>query len=694
VTNKPYWAAEPNVADFVKRALKRRNRYLRTLSATGRAERMRRSWRAYYGYSPDGESDASALVRAGDDGEVIKVTPNQYATLLRQTYVRMVSKRPAFKAVSTNSDYSSIVQTTMADDLIGFYDRKVAATEREDEVAFVALLLGEAWKVDSWDKSLGKPAAATEDGQIVNEGDISLRVASPINVFYDPRLPNKESLSWFGYRYVCNKYELAASYPAIADEILKRTLKQPELDIGFQFGGSLQTETEDEDDVWVYEVRHLKTPALPNGRLVLFLDSECVLFDSASTPAPGNVYPYEELHANAVVAEKQPGSLIGHTPFFDLLSLQELVDMTASISASAVNAGGLMNLWMPPGADPVVEQVASGLNIIKSPVKPEAIGTVVVPPAVLQLGEYAERMMRSRVAINELAATGRPSSGMPAQLAALMEAQTEEFHSEIEKSYKSFVEKSRTGMLRLLKRFGNTVRVAEIAGKNNTYKLQEWSKEDLAGVERFTVEETGNALRSISGRMAAADQLIQRGAIDGAQYLQLWSTGRIENLYEGRQANDARVEAEKELLRMGVGLPPVDLAASQATGAPQFVADGKTYVNPLISDTHWSDIKAALDVINTPEARKNAAVTKAVLEVISRRLELWQQQPPALTMLLGGVPYPQPMMPPMPPAQSATPPPKSGASNSTGLPRSEEPPLPKPPDNPITGEKSAPLQME
>lgn len=687
--SRVYWAAEEKSEDLASRALKKRSEYIQGIQRTGRLERMRRSWRAYYGYSPDGQSDSSALTRAGDNQEIVKITPNHFATLLRQVYVRQTKNRPGLKAVATNTDYADRAQAELAQSVIEYYDRKLSVSAIEANACFTALLLSDSWILQSWNAGAGKTVGVDLNQKPIYSGEIELRVISPVNIAYDLDCDSEERLTWILARYEVSKFDLAALYPKAAPEILKQQLRTTETDVSWQRGMGLVRNMDEAERVWVYELRHLRTPAVPNGRHALWCSPTCILFDSAKTPPPGNVYPLKGLHAFQVVPERTPGTLAGHTPAFDLLSLQETLDMTASIATSAVNAGGLMNLWVPlGGAEPTLQQLTTGLNVIRSAQKPEAIDSVKLSPEVVALGNAAREWMRERLSINQLAASGTPSANMPGNLAALMEAQTDEFFSELEANFHNLIERNRTGIIQMLQTFATTGRVAEIAGKNNAYELREWNREDIAGVERMAIEKTGSSMRSLSGRMQVADQLLKVGAVNAEQYLALYTTGKLQALYEGKHANELRITSEKEMLRQGIGIPPLDLLASQQAGAPVFVDDGQPHITPLISDTHWLDIQSALEVLNTPGARDNARVVKACTDFINCHMDLWAAQPPAMTMLLGGPPFLPPGMPPggAPPADESGP---DAPQQNRG-----EPSLPRPPANPITGEKSDPLPME
>jgi hypothetical protein len=560
-----YWAAETDPLKFVSRCLDRRKTYISRLEAAKVLPRARRSFRTYYGFSADGQGDTNRLLRAGEQGEMVQLTPNQYAELLQQTYVRIVAERPEAKAIARNTDYRSRADTETADGILQDYDRKVSLEERENEVLHNSLLLTEGWLVQGWNPALGKEIGANpfDPKSGVKDGDVEVLALSLLDVWYDAECFNVDELTWVGFRRRYPRHRLAAQYPKFAEKIRQSAPKDAEQVLDFRFSKSAGG-TSDEDNVWMFELRHLPCPELPNGRLVRFLSADVVLYDSLQYvgkegQAADVGYPYKELHAYCARPESVTGGVVGHTNFFDLIGLHDMTELIGTILASNVNAGGLLNLWSPGGIASIKE-LASGLNAIDSATKPEKIDGLELRPELMQLAEMVFGWMRQRVAINDVAAEGSAQKGMPAQLAALLEAQTQQFHAGLAKAYQQLIMRSRTGLLRLLKAYAGSKRVAQILGKSGDWKLKEWGAQDLESYERTVVEPVSPQLSSFAGRMTTADTLISRNVLSARQYLAFLKTGKLEELSEFEDANLARIRRDVELLRQGVDIPQFDPA--------------------------------------------------------------------------------------------------------------------------------------
>lgn len=701
-----YWAAAMKSEEVVSSCITRVRRYRESLRVSGRADRMRRTWMAYLGWGPRMDADASRAQTSGQSGEMVSLNVNQFAAMVNQAVVLTTSNKPAVKAIPANGDFESIAQAQFAESLNDYYDRELAVSDREREGALNMVLLSETWEVLDWDATAGSEYMPDEAGKPVKSGDVRLFCLTPFDVAVDPDVHDCESYTWFAWRRRVNRFDLAAQFPnqrvgilaARKDGALDDVVDNNQVDFELRRKRSTQPES---DCVYVWELRHLPTPALPNGRLVKFIDSRTVLSDSLSMNDAGQPvdfgYPHAKLHAYTAAPERVPGAPDGHTSFFDLLSLQEGLDLCASIMMSAINAGGLQNLFVPRGANVTATKLGGALNIIEydGAQLPQAKENVAINPAVNAFAEMCVQWARQRVSLNDVV-MGEPSKGMPAQAMALLRAQAVEFHSHLQAAYERLIQRTRTGILEMLQKYADTERVALIGGKANAWALKHFTKKDIEHVARYVVEPINPIMKTLAGKVSFAQPLLEAGKITVQQYFQLTETGRMEPVLRFEQDNQARVTREKEMLMRGIGLPPIQMGPMgpvlDAQGMPAFVQMGEgEFLRPLITDTHWSDIPEYLSVLAMPEVRDNPAVVKAVTEVVHLKTQMWRMMDPAIIMVLKGQLPP----PPMPAVALNTPPPVGGEEGGTmpplpGATDTTQPKPVKPPKNPITGEQDLP----
>ena len=643
-----YWAAD-ETSECISAVMGRRREYRDWLMRTGRIGRMQRSLRAYYGYTPMGDGDTSTILASGEQGEIADLACNHFAALVRQALVLITSDKAAFKAVAGNSDYKSLAQSALADGLLEHYDRRLHVSDIEGAAAFRALLMGEGYVSVTWDTEAGETYAVDPDsGRAIREGDLLFRTFSPLDVAYDVTATQGER-PWMLLETRRNKWDLVAQYPEKKDGILSAQLERDGYDWMLW---TLDRPKASDDVVRVYELYVPPSPAVPDGRLVVFLDADTFLFDGP--------LPYDGVPVYGMQPDETIGVASGHTSTFDLLGLQQALDMCSTIATTNLQAGGVVNFWAPSANDLNVRQISGGMNFINSPVKPEALNGVAMSPEVGRWANQYVAWMQAISGINS-AVRGDPDKGMPAQAMAFLQAQAIQFHSGLQKGFQRLREQVRTANIELLKRYANTKRVALISGKATGYMRREFTSDDLQGIDRVTVEAINPALRTMAGRKAIADELLQRGMLQTPQqYILLLTTGKLEPLYEGEEANLLRIRRNKELLQDGMGLPPVAIGpdglpmVDPVTGLAQFADDGKQHVRPLKTDTHWLDIPEYLAVLAMPDARERPEVVQAVTGVVEYQLALWRSMDPALIAVLKGPPAPMPTAPTMPPPVAGT----------------------------------------
>jgi hypothetical protein len=638
-----YWAAD-ETKKCCQGALARRKDFREWLTRTGRIGRIQRSLRAYYGYTPTGDGDTSIILSSGEQGEIADLAVNHFAALVRQALVLITSDRAAFKAVAGNTDYRSLAQAALADGLLEHYDRKLNVSDIEGSAAFRALLMGEGYVSVTWDPDAGDLFGQNpETGQPVREGDLLFRCFSPLEVAYDITATQGRR-PWFLLQTRRMKWDIVAQYPELKDDILAA---HDERDEYSWVAYTLDPQPKSNDDqATVFELFVPPSPAVPQGRLVIFLNSDTVLFDGP--------LPYDGIPVYGMTPDETIGVAAGHTSTFDLLGMQQALDMCSTIATTNLQAGGVVNFWAPAASDLNVRQISGGMNFITSPVKPEAMNGVAMSPEVLRWGSQFVAWMQQISGINS-AVRGDPDSGMPAQAMAFLQAQAVQFHSGLQRGFQRMREQVRSANIELLKRFANSKRVALITGKATGYMRKEFSADDLSDIERVSVEAVNPALRTMAGRKAVADELLQRGLIQQPQqYILLLTTGKLEPMFEGEEANLLRIRRNRELLQQGIGLPPVAVDDSGRpmvdleTGMAQFADDGEPHVRPLQTDTHWLDIPEYASVLAMPDARERPAVIQAVTDVIKYQMALWRQMDPLLVQVLKGYPAPPPAAAPMP----------------------------------------------
>lgn len=724
---RTYFAAEQDSTIFAQRAMSRAKAFRDYLSGSGRTERMQRVWSGFYGAGVDGMKSLNRLLRGGEQGEVVLTAIPVLNTLIRQTLRLMTGSKPTFKAIAANTDANPLAQVALADSLIETYDRQLSLYEKELQTVLSGVMLGSGTTVLSWANNLGDVIGVDpESGAPKMQGDIQATYVVPWDAIWDYRLQDESERPWGLFKKRYSRFMLAAQYgknPELKEKILTATNDDGDWVFSSRaspWGWADATNTSRDDDfehdsLWVWEFRHKRTPALPQGRLVRFVNSKVILWDSmnslmsdGSTGDTGYPYPDDSLLMNEYCPERVLGKSDGHSVAFDAVAMQEGHEMISTTVMTNANIGGLVNMWMPPGSPPEIERLSTGLNVIQSPVKPEVLQTMGITDALINVAQWIQSQMVQVFGQNDVS-MGNVEKGTPGNLAALLEAKAIQYQQQGQAGYWRMSAKNRTDVIKLLQRFATTERTMALVGKANKWAIESFSKADISGIDLVTFEPVNPVMATYAGRESVASQLAERGWVTKDEYFTLMTTGKMESTFDAHKAWLGRIAAEKEMLAQGIGLPPVDMMQSQMAGYPVFVEDGKPHIRPIKDDKHWLDIPEYLSVIANPESRNNAAVVTAVLDVVEEKLRLWRLMDPDILLLLGGPQAPsvtaQQMMmglPPgsmpgsMPPGASDGPPP-GPTDPQAGLPPQAVNPdvkLPKPPANPLTGEQGDAPQVQ
>lgn len=701
MTNLTYWAAETDQRKLINRIMDRWSWHIGSLRATGRLEKIRALFSAYYGRGTDGQRDSSRQLSNGEQGEVTEMHVNAVKPIVQNTLSIICGTRPGVKPVATNGDAATSAQTRLALGLHEFYDRKMSAKSLEIETVRGGLITSAMSLCQEWKTTDGAEIGVDENNHVLFEGDIGLFCVPPWRIAYEPGASNEAERRWTLFKRKANRHDLIAN---CKDEYAKQKLAQMDsasairdtiplssLSDGYFNGlNALFGEViNPEDEVWLWELRHMPTPSLPLGRLVKFVEPDIILFDSMAVQTPEGQkaasYPYEELHAYEYCPERVIGTTFGHSNSFDILALQEMLDQVTATIATTVNVLGMPMIWSRAGSGPNMTTLDSGVKLMETMEKPEQITFEALSPEMVKASDWIFSLMRQSAALNDTV-MGSPPAGMPASAQALQRAQAVSYHQVAQDEWVRLVEKNANGRLRLLKRFARTKRIAEIAGAAGAYEVKEWQREDIAGVERFQVEPINPMSTTFEGRQMIADSM----QLPPDQMFDFMTTGNLNDVTNAQKQQVELVEANTAKLLSGVGLAPVDMEQSQLAGEPIFVDDGQEHLKILKSDPHHIAIMSYLSVANNPAARMDGQLTQNAIDAVMESFRLWGQLTPDECFAFQIPMMPSHQMAP-PTAEMPVMTPEENSSGAVDGQPAENIDLPKPPKDPLTGAEAPPL---
>lgn len=606
MSENKYFAAqssEDTAADLLKRA----NSFYEGLYGNNYFDIIQKSYMAYHGMF--GGGDGHSISFGGEQGELTNIDVNHYANIAQHMHVMITANKPAFTAKATNSDNKSIIQAKLASSLLEYYMRDKNLEKYLSKAVEHALILGSGYIKLEWNATRGEIAEVDPDTGIpIHEGDIEFRNITPFNLLFDPNRTADEH-DWVLVRTFKNKYDLAAKYVDMADKIRDLSPAADVLNNGIDMTSSFKT-----DDIPVYEFIHRKTESLPDGRYLLFLDQDIVLIDQAN--------PYPAIPVYRIAARDVMGTSFGYSPMFPLLQIQDALNATYSAILSNQSAFAVQSIFVKRGSDISPTSLEGGLNIIEGNEKPEPINFTNTPAEVFNFAKALETQMETISGVSSVT-RGNPEASLRSGTAlAMVQSTSLQYMSGLQQQYIRLMEDVGTGLINLLKAFAHTPRIVMLSGvANKNYIEKQFTADDLANINRVTVEVANPLSQTHAGRAQIASDLLQYQVIKTPeQYLTVLTSGRLDVMIDPVQRHTDLARSENEKLMLGV--KPRALAI----------------------DDHVLHIKEHQAVIADPDLRESE-VADYVLQHILEHIDLMKTTDPGLLGVLN-IPSLQQQAPP------------------------------------------------
>jgi hypothetical protein len=661
---KDYFAAQPS--KDIGKALYRKIEEDRDLqsAASNLRSLFRRAYLYYFGRDAQGLASSQFISRGGDQGELAVIRVNHARSLVNTLQNLVLGSRIVWQPIATNSDYDSYSQTILATAVLEYYwrDRQIeryAARALEEAIVF-----GEAFLYSPWDEDLGDTIAPrlNEQGQPVGwqkSGDFKFINVSSWDVMRDPYKHSYDESDWLMVHTRVNRFNLAAKYPKLAEEILQAPsdiLREQE-----SMPGALQFRNT--DDISVYNFYHKRGHILPEGRETAFVTPNCVLYDKALS--------YEEIPLQRVYAGEIFGTPFAYTSFFEILAIQELVDSLNSVIATNQTTFGTQMVAAPDGTV-VSPESFGGMKLLRYPngsQPPSALQLTKSPPEVFSYIKDLVAQMEQLMGLNSVA-RGEPQSGEQSGAAlALLEAKAKQQSSVLEGAYLRFDQNIGSHIISTIRRkcpFPRRVAITGLANRS-LERQEEYNGESFNQIHRVQVD-IGNPLsQTPAGRKELADMYLQMlgPKMTPEQVEMVLDTGRIEPITQSLQRELLLIKSENESLVRG------------------------EQVQALADDDHVLHMREHKGEMANPEVRGNPEALQTYMAHMNEHWSLYTSMDPARLMALGQ--QPPPVLGPPPPS-AGTPGPKPGPPEPPSVAPNapEQPDLPSLPPNARPGLQNSP----
>jgi len=508
-----------------------------------------------------------------------------------------------------------------------------------------------------------------EEGEPVYIGRPEMNVYNIFDVYVEKPLEQDfDKQNWVVLKVPENRYDLAAQYPDSEDDIMN-------LPSVASTATNRSRDFMDDDTVWLYKGYHRESPSMPNGRMILFCDNDVILKDykvqnpyvdprAAMSPNRGlNVFCYRP--------GIRHGRHFGHTRGFDLLALQENLNIITSTIATNQATYGVQHIAVPRDAGVSSSQIGGTTRLYEYDVDengkgiPEVLQLLSTPAELFNYARDLVLQMETLAGINSImrgkVTTSIPPTGVAA---ALLTAQGQIANSDVEKAYYRTIEGVAMFLLYIISRFQKSEDVVAVAGKNKSREAATFTGDSLQGLKSVKAS-VGNPLaRTLAGKIAIVEVGMNNGMIKTpAQFMEVLQTGNLRQELEGGTAELNLIRWENEKLRQA---EVVEKGVNEQ-GLPQFVvAAGKQDIIVSNTDNPVQHIMEHKVVMDDPNVRNNPRVLNAVSMHIRDHLDqldtLQENYPQLLAMLFG---QPLPMPQPSPGSGLAGAPPPQGGSPMT-----------------------------
>lgn len=622
--------------------------------------RAAESFRMYYGLrTAEDPFDVTAITMGGPTGSHSFIKVNHYYSFGQSLVAMATANKPDWVAIPANSDSKSIQSKEVGQKLLDSYMRETNFETAVRQAVESAVIMQDGYVLLTWDPTAG--------GQITPEipgdpesgepglapqyaGDVKVRALTPFDVVDDLDWRGSGERPWRITREFVNKWDLAAQFPDKHDEIITAWYDiateglEPAWTAGTSFGEDYRP---NKDQVAVFTLWHRKTKAVPQGKMVMILNSNVCLFNGGM--------PYgDHLPLHQMAPAIQAGTTLGHSPQINLISVQKAISAAWSANITNLSLFGAGSMLIPKGSGLNVTDIGGGaMGIEYDPVN-GAPTPMNVPGIGAQVIEMSKELVRSAGTLvgspDIMRGTTPPQSS--GALQALTMQTAVQYSSGLIQGYNRLLESTGTALIKILQTYAKSPKLALIVGKSKAPMLQEFSSESIAGITRVIVQ-SGNAMsKTPGGMLAMADTLLQNKMLTAPQYMAVANTGTLESELSAPTTQKSLIARENEMLSAARLATPEEIQSGACTqvvgpdGGPMMLAK---LPRALFTDNHpWHEAEHAT-VLDSPEMRDNVFAIAAVQYHMGEHKGFGMVPD-------GGIP---PVMPPgtPPPNMNPTPPP-------------------------------------
>lgn len=597
------------------------------LTGRGLWAKWTKAYNYYYGYHwVDGKNEPG-IGRAGEQGEFSTISSNHVRNLVKHRLSLMLQNKISFDSQAINSDVKSRDATLIANAFMDqlFYEKRYEFEFRR--LIEIGEYLGTSFGAVLWNP-YRKLQDIDGDGIPVWSGEPKVQIFTPMDVLCEPFLTRWDDQQWVVTREIVNRWTLIPIFSKYKQELIDA----PQIADLQNFDPFYNP---DKDHMFLFRAYHRESPILPGGRYVVFTESaDFALIDDINPYVdPDKPTPNGGLPIFCYRPEIVDGSAYGHSPIFDMIPVQEAMNLLDSTILSNQDTFGPQNVVVPRASSMGNTTLDGGLHIIEYDVVEGAPnGGMPMPLNLVQTpSEIFKQRQEYRTELELLSGVNSTLRGQPppalssGTAVALVATQANTFNSFTEANMISVFEDMCYFLIHVSRLFWTEEQIVQIVGKSSTYAVKTFKGVDFSPIQRVKVS-LGNPLaRTTALRIDMARELLSNKAITTAQeYMDIIMTGSITPVIEEETAELAYIRMENEMIMAGE--------------------------KPLVTgvDNHVEHIRKHRVTLFHPDTRNNPTVLQAGLDHIKDHLDAFDKMSagnPMLLQVIMGAPItlPQPL---------------------------------------------------
>lgn len=533
--------------------LERVEEYYNEMRRTGRLALYRNSYTNYY----MGWIYRGSIWRAGEQGELTRSFWNHERNLLRHLKQQTTQNKITYKTQVKNSNSRSANVVEFGNGLADYYTETpdYALNEKGKQGVEDTLVFGDSAIVGLWNRFKGEPQAIDPmTGQTLYDGDMDYFNITPMDHIINTTHQSREQIQWRVVRRWVNKYDLAAMYPQLASTIEEYS------DTESSYATKLVSLIRhDNETIPIFYFFHDKTPAVPQGRLLVMADPECIFEDGPLDYGEGQ-RGYDHVPVYDNVVETMQGSPFGYSVAFDLIPLQQsLNELVSAVTTNNINFA-IQCVMAMKGSNLQWQELATGMSFIEYDPKvgpqgkPEPLNLLASKPETYDFIEIIIQNMEMLAGVDAVMrsnaeAAQKINSG---QHSALLTVQSVLFNAGLQKAHARQMECLMTGTIKTIKKNMSGKKIVRIVGQTSEPYLKEFTSSDMQDIDSVSVELVNPMIQTPAGKMNMAESLMNTGLIkDAQQYIGVYTEGDLPQLYRRQETQLKLIKQENEAILQG-----------------------------------------------------------------------------------------------------------------------------------------------